>query len=376
MGSKRSLLEQGLGSILLAQLKGRARFVDAFCGTGAVGHYVAENTDTPVYATDLQSFAVELSAAVIARTQICDGDREWRNWQSRATRMAERSDLYRAAERFEENDWLRAPVATVKLARAACAKSETTIVRSYGGHYFSPAQAVSLDALRATVPGDEELKHLAIASVVSAASHCAASPGHTAQPFQPTQGGRKHLYAAWKRDPMVVAERTFKMLAARHARTRGRAERRDAADVVATLEPTDLVFIDPPYSAVHYSRFYHVLETVASGRCGPVVGVGRYPPPSERPVSDYSIKTKSLAALGTLLQGIADRGASVVMTFPAEEATNGLSGSAVQKLATALFNVSTVTMNGRFSTLGGNGKCDHRPARVPAYELVLTLHPK
>ena len=36
----------------------------------------------------------------------------------------------------------------------------------------------------------------------------------------------------------------------------------DYIDCIATLHPGTIVYADPPYSSVHYSRFYHVLETL------------------------------------------------------------------------------------------------------------------
>jgi hypothetical protein len=168
----------------------------------------------------------------------------------------------------------------------------------------------------------------------------------------------------------------FVSLAPRRAQRIGSTARCDASELAAFLEPNDLVFIDPPYSAVHYSRYYHVLESVARGNCGEVEGIGRYPPFIDRPASDYSVKSKAAAALDKLFRTIADRQAGGVMTFPAEEATNGLSGAKVVDIASAYFRVEQVVVNGRFSTLGGRGSESDRPARVPAYEVILTLRPR
>ena len=63
-----------------------------------------------------------------------------------------------------------------------------------------------------------------------------------------------------------------------------------------------------------------------------------------------------------------------ILTFPQEETSNGLSGSVVEKIAKKHFKASKVVVNGRFSTLGGNSQ--NRKARVPAYEIILTLAPR
>jgi adenine-specific DNA methylase len=154
----------------------------------------------------------------------------------------------------------------------------------------------------------------------------------------------------------------------------GEAKVQDAESLAKQLGPEDLAFVDPPYSGVHYSRFYHVLETVARGHCKEVSGVGRYPPPSERPKSDFSVGSKSRGALERLLSILAERGVRTILTFPQEKTSNGLSGSTVENVAKNYFKVSKTVTNGRFSTLGGN--LVNRKARIPAYEIILSLSPR
>jgi adenine-specific DNA methylase len=125
---------------------------------------------------------------------------------------------------------------------------------------------------------------------------------------------------------------------------------------------------------VHYSRFYHVLETIARGRCGAVEGVGRYPPPKERPNSAYSRKDKSSDAMHRLLATLAGRGCRVVLTFPKEECSNGLSGDMLEEMAGSHFKVIRKAVKTRFSTLGGN--TSNRAARNVSDELILVLRPK
>ena len=84
----------------------------------------------------------------------------------------------------------------------------------------------------------------------------------------------------------------------------GNAALGDANIVASEVRTSDLVFVDPPYSGVQYSRFYHVLETIARGSCEKVEGEGRYPPYSERPNSTYSRKSSALESIINLLQSL------------------------------------------------------------------------
>lgn len=375
------MLRNGLGTILnkevanLVRRHGRdARFVDLFSGTGSVACFVAESSDVLVAASDLQAFARVVTEAVIGRARPVEPLELWARWWLRASVRLKASKQYASALRVGHLDWEKDPEAAAVAARRWGARSTDSVSRAYVGHYFSPLQGLQISALRASLPESDPERTVALAALVEAASSCSASPGHTAQPFDSGAGGGPSLVGAWRRS---IAERTFvalMRLAPRHARRAGTASVKDAESVAHDVRSSDLVFLDPPYSAVQYSRFYHVLESVAIGKCGRVSGVGRYPPIAERPQSEYSKRTESAMALSKLLATIGAQGARVVLTFPSGGASNGLSGQLVRSIAAKHFSVADQLIAGQFSTLGGNGK--KRPARKTSSELVLVLKPK
>lgn len=372
MGSKRALIEKGLGEMLLREARNADRVVDLFCGSGAVASYVAEATPIPVLAVDLQQYAVDLAASVVARTEPLADDDVRRRWLSKAERARD-ADSRWIADRATGRQPLSARA--VKQARRTAEDGPVgSIVRAYGGHYFSIEQAVTLDHMLATAPKRGPLATVASAVLIRTGSRCAAAPGHTAQPFQPTKAAIPYISAAWKKDPIVEASAIIEELAPRHALVEGAATRADALTVAASLDGGDLVVVDPPYSAVQYSRFYHVLEALARRTIKDVSGVGRYGSITERPRSDFSLKTRAQGACTELLNTLAATGATVVFTFPAGVCSNGLSGTEILAIARRLFRVDAVAVNGRFSTLGGNG--NGRPSRHPSEELILTMTPR
>ena len=254
------------------------------------------------------------------------------------------------------------------------------ITKAYGGHYFSPSQALWIDALRISSPWNDPTRTVALAALIQASSKCAAAPGHTAQPFQPTRTAKRFLQESWEKDVVKHTRRAFAALAEMFAKRSGSAEVSDANEAAERLKSGDLAFIDPPYSGVHYSRFYHVLETIARGAAGEVSGIGRYPDADCRPRSRYSLKTDSLDALEQLLETIARRGAKAILTFPDHKCSNGLSGAAVRKMARKYFRLAEKCVKSKFSTLGGTGtnatsEEAGRDARQHADELILILHP-
>lgn len=376
MGSKRMMLQNGLDAVLATEAKSASRIVDLFCGSGAVSWFGAVELGKPVLACDLQRFATTLAGAVVRRTRPVSTESVERQWLAPAARSRQCSNAWGDAE--EINDSTLSTEDMHRRAQELCSRpvSEDTqlIWNHYGGHYFSPTQALSFDAMLRTLPAEPLLRNLCLAATIIAASQCAAAPGHTAQPFKATRTAGKYLRDAWTRDPVERARQVVGEISRRHAKYPGETKAIDANAIAPTLGPGDLVFVDPPYSSVQYSRFYHVLETMARGTCGGVEGVGRYPPYAERPNSRYSKKGTSARAIEELLDALSERGCTVVLTFPEGACSNGLSGTGIEWIARKFFHVSRRSITSRFSTLGGNSV--NRDARREARELILVLKSK
>lgn len=376
MGSKRAMLQNGLGDLLTEESRAADRIVDLFCGAASVSWFAATELGKPVLAVDLQEYAVALARTVIKRTRPLIATEFTNDWIVPALKARSRMKGWKDARQLDE----KAPnIATWRkrsqeLCDSSIGAKKSLIWSMYGGHYFSPTQALSFDAMLRTLPKDAQQRDLCLAAVIVAASQCVASPGHTAQPFKATRTAGIYLREAWKRDPFQYARRAVEKLCPLHARMAGEAGVADANEAAKTLRESDVVFMDPPYSGVHYSRFYHVLETIARGRCGAVGGVGRYPPPEERPNSAYSRKDKSSKAMDDLLATLAVRGCRVVLTFPKDRCSNGLSGDGLEEMAAAYFEVTRRSVKSRFSTLGGNTA--NRAAREVSDELILVLRPR
>jgi hypothetical protein len=135
------------------------------------------------------------------------------------------------------------------------------------------------------------------------------------------------------------------------------------------------VFCDPPYSAVQYSRFYHVLEGVARGGWAEVSGTGRAPEGSDRAISEFSLKSKATVAMDELLRRLHSRGCSAMITFPDAEASNGLSAERITEQAKGSWNVETHYVDSSHSTMGGPSGDVARGSRRSVKEAVLLLSP-
>lgn len=375
MGSKRSMLKNGLGKLLLHESENFDRFVDLFTGAAFVACYVAESTKIPVLAVDLQAYSTVLAQAIIGRTKQSNSIDLINKWIDAATSLRNKDSLWKKAEAHAHA--IRKTKKWVLDARELCStKSKAgSIWNAYGGHYFSPAQAMTFDYLLANLPKEKNERILCLAACISAASECVAAPGHTAQPFQPTKSALPFILDAWQRDAILYCKKNLVALASRHAQVVGKTITGNAIKVIGKLNSKDLVFIDPPYSSVQYSRFYHVLETMARGDTKiSIEGVGRYPSIDDRPQSQFSNIGEAKEALKSLIQKLAEKKCTVIFTFPSGEASNGLSGEYIKQVAGEFFKVEDyTTINGRFSTLGGNN--EGRDARQTSSELILLMRP-
>ena len=198
-----------LGQILLHYADGAQRIADPFCGSAAVSWFLAENSDKEIVSGDIQSFAVARARAVIERTEAFDPTPMIKHWFSVAKRIVENvaSHFPNNLRSIEPNLTEPSRIKQVVLQSRKFCKDVLPVVfadfdgawpisKAYGGYYYSPAQALVFDALRQSLPTNTAKRKVALAALVEAVSRAAAAPGHTAQPFQPTESSAKYIIEA------------------------------------------------------------------------------------------------------------------------------------------------------------------------------------
>ena len=161
------------------------------------------------------------------------------------------------------------------LKNAGLMGMESLISRYYGGVYFSYLQAAQIDIIRAAIkqyPIKTDINVL-MAALLSTTSDVACTVGkHFAQPIKArdSKGRIKSLvynkaikdktldvitlYGEWLQRYISLKKSDFQ-----HTILQG-----DYMDCLNKLpDNVQTVYADPPYTRDHYSRFYHVLETMA-----------------------------------------------------------------------------------------------------------------
>ena len=212
----------------------------------------------------------------------------------------------------------------------------------YAGSYFGVRQALTLDRLRF---GIERLKldgrldswtyAAALTATMSAASAAAHSAGkHFAQPLNAGASGNEafltqRLLEDRRVDVAQRFERSADILSASaqevdcgHRAFVGEAEE-FAADRAAEF---DLLYLDPPYTAQQYSRFYHLLETFTHYRFpalwhGDRITTGLYP--TARYKSAFSSRTRSATAFGRILAAAGQASVPVLISYSMSQRGSG-----------------------------------------------------
>jgi adenine-specific DNA-methyltransferase len=87
----------------------------------------------------------------------------------------------------------------------------------------------------------------------------------------------------------------------------------DYKDCFSAIPQGSTVYADPPYAPVHYSRFYHALETLIKYDYPQIDHKGRYR--SDRHQSPFSQKSNATEAFNALFSGIVNRKCQMILSY-------------------------------------------------------------
>jgi adenine-specific DNA-methyltransferase len=226
-------------------------------------------------------------------------------------------------------------IASEKLNKSEFSAADLTATRYFGGPYFSYQQAIALDAVFIAARGQPgaPLLREALAVLLSVASEIVNTVGKQfAQPMKLKKADGTVpplLLQRTLRDRSLNVATVFKDWAARWMRAamigsyKHQIVRGDVLDFVNSDRSCRVWYADPPYTIDHYSRFYHVLETL-SLRDSPkldemnkrgestvmrgVYRVGRYQSP-------FCIPSQAPVAFDRLFSATASSGAPLILSY-------------------------------------------------------------
>lgn len=377
LGSKQKLTET-ISQIVDEITSVEGRVCDLFSGSGVVGYRLGKKR--PVTAVDIQQYACTLSKAFLhgrAKTfsslsdekfiekieklikHISDLIKPLLEFEDQAIILAQKAKPQQLADIIEYGS-LKAieeirnkdhPLKLFKIQREAISsldkskfsRSDLSAMINYGGAYFSYRQAVVLDAIAIAIKNEknDDLNSCGMGVMLSTASEIVNTVGKQfAQPIRliKSDGSTpKILLQRAIKDRSLDALEVFLLWVERWKRhlPQGNDQHQivcaDVFDYLSKDGECETFYADPPYTIDHYSRFYHVLETLVR-RDEPILesmnkaGVkkimrGLYR--SDRHQSSFGIPSEAHGAFKKLFEKISSKKANLILSYSPFDETNG-----------------------------------------------------
>jgi adenine-specific DNA-methyltransferase len=274
IGSKARLVDRI--STRIPDWAGQGRFVDAFCGTGAIAA-AAASAGWPIHLNDHL-----ISATTMAWARLISGPQAPFIGLGGYAAATEALNELEPVQGFIWREYSPASMQHVGIER----------------RYFRESNAGRIDAIRIQIREwhdnnritDIE-ERLLIADLLSAVNRVANIAG--------TFGC---FMAKWTNQADEAIEIRPRELLNYFVDVT--VSTKPVAELV--VDPADLVYLDPPYTKRQYASYYHILETVAVGDSPQVEGVSGLRPWKDL-ASAFCYKTKALNAIESLVNGLTAR---------------------------------------------------------------------
>lgn len=191
-------------------------------------------------------------------------------------------------------------------------------MKNYSGTYWSFNQCIWIDSFRSVAEDykDTNLYYPIMSSLMFAMSYNSQSTGHYAQYRDATTDKNMLDILSYRRKeilPFFNRKFTEFMDQLGEHNIESRVVSMDYKDCLELMEMGSTVYADPPYAFVHYSRFYHALETLVKYDYPEVKHKGRYR--TDRHQSPFCIKTKVKGAFIDLFNGVNRKQSNLVLSY-------------------------------------------------------------
>ena len=237
--------------------------------------------------------------------------------------------------------------------------------KNYSGTWWSYEQCLWIDALRkiADEYKDKPIYSIFLSSLMFAMAYTSQGTGHYAQYRDAkTNSSFKDICIYRKKEVFKFFDKKFKELC-RYSllSVNSFTSKFLSCDFKDALELFDggTVYADPPYCFVHYSRFYHALETLVLydypeiQKKNNVIVKGRYR--EDRHQSPFCIKTKVEDAFLDLFKGVEQSNSQLALSY---SNTGMISLETMMEIASSLWNserIEILTTDHQHMTLGRQG---------------------
>ena len=358
MGSKSRMLNNICKPII--EDKDIETVVDLFAGTGSVGYALAPYKH--IVSNDLEYYAYVVNEAILNGCNIDDENMDL--FREAVKRKYSVSSSYVNCAILKEKEYLegdldhyaeyaafsegtpsifnpKTDISELKsieklVACIAPGKKEQNVqfpclfLTYFASAYFGINQCCQIDAIASQILEIEEkrIRNVFFAALMTALSICASTTTHFAQYLKvKSKGTFRNIREKRSQDIFSLFDDALKKFEEKGLMRKTAASHEchnvDFLDCLKEIKPDTktLVYADPPYFKEHYSRYYHVLNTLclydypapAVNPQTKVYSIGRYR--TERSVSDFGKRAKVLEAFRRMINVCADKQLKLVISY-------------------------------------------------------------
>ena len=272
MGGKREMLEAIDKAVRRIDDGTLRSFCDLFSGTAIVSYAFSDSYD--IVSNDIQRYSSIFAQTYSSDFSVFgDPDRLVEAIMEECSSVVDRkvqqnqnlSFPYQETMSFAEMDQMEKE--QMDLINRDFHSGFSLFQKCYSGTYWSHNQCLWIDSIRAVAESHvgDRLYFAIMAALIFSMSYCSQSTGHFAQFHTLTPDNfRSILMYRLRAIPEYFKKKLHELLVALNHQPvhHIRVSSLDYVDCIATLPSRTIIYADPPYSAVHYSRFYHTLETL------------------------------------------------------------------------------------------------------------------
>lgn len=323
MGSKRKILNHVVDAI--DNVYNTGEFIcDLFAGTSVLSGALRKSA--PMISNDIQQYSKVLAMAYLS-------DYDWKLYPSIVEGMIAQAEDFIASFRTQfpqysfqyREDMSLEEFKALEQAQQSLIRHDFNnhpyhlYVKNYSGTYWSYEQCLWIDALRAVIESYREhtaLYYSGMASLMFAMSYTSQSTGHYAQYRDATSEASKNDILTYRirelaplfEKKMMEFQQQFGRQSFKHL-----VYAEDYRDCLDLIPNRTTVYADPPYCFVHYSRFYHAIETLVRYDYPVVEHKGRYR--NDRHQSPFCIRTQVEGAFQAMFHRIREKDGQLVLSY-------------------------------------------------------------
>lgn len=326
MGSKRNLIDFVIQSINQVMEPKDSRLYDLFGGTAVVS--AAFRNIIPVTCNDIQIYT-----SVLAKTYL--ENKEWNQFPEDfiqktineiSSRIEEKINTYGFKFSYDQginfNQFLELEKNQKLLIEENFNDEFHLFTKYYSGTYLSYNQCIEIDSI-ISILHSERIKNsflfnLCLSSLMFAMAYTTIGTGHYAQYREPEEGNMEDILIYRTRKVLPLFQKKLNELI-EYFNQIGATEfqhnytTNDYLEILDNLEENAIVYADPPYQFVHYSRFYHLIETLVRYDYPEIGHKGRYR--KDRHQSPFCQKSNVEKAFIEMFERINNRRAKLLLSY-------------------------------------------------------------